>query len=95
MIIYWFLPAIAIGIPLAFAGLITILVRRSFATRGIGPFTCFGIVLVAVFITKTAAAMWVHAELPCQTPKTHFQTEALACRAHTRQVSVIPARMTA
>ena len=57
---YYWLGPVAVGIPLAFAGLITILVRQSFATKGIGTLTCFGIVLVAVFIMKTAAAMWVH-----------------------------------
>jgi hypothetical protein len=56
---YWLVP-LAVGIPFAFAGLMTILVRRSFAAKGIGTLTCFGIVLVAVFIMKIAAAMWVH-----------------------------------
>jgi hypothetical protein len=63
MSVHWLfaieIVAIRIGVPLAFAGPITILLRRSLSARVIGTFNCFAIVLSAVFILQTVAAIWL------------------------------------
>jgi hypothetical protein len=58
MSVYGFL-AIRIGISFAFAGLLTIFLRRSVSTKGVGTFACFVIVLGALAILKTVAVLWL------------------------------------
>jgi hypothetical protein len=59
MSVYWFfaigIVAIRIGIPLALAGLITVLLKRPLSAKGIGTFASFGIALAGIFILQTVA----------------------------------------
>jgi hypothetical protein len=51
---------IKIGINIAVIGVLTILLRRALSKKGVGTFTCFVIVLGALWILKVAAKWLSH-----------------------------------
>ena len=52
--------AIQIALNIAVIGLLTILLRRALSKKGVGTFTCFVIVLGALWILKAAAKWLTH-----------------------------------